>query len=83
MLEMEVWVTTETLQYEVEFSPGLESIEQIHDERVSHCLQDLALCSCMGCVFCITHYFCLKTNKKKIEWRGQKNGKTLKKYIKY
>lgn len=79
MLEMEIWVTTETLQYEVEFSPGLESVEQIHDEWVSHCLQDLALCSCMGCIFRITHYFCLKTNKKKIEWRGENNEKTVKK----
>lgn len=56
-------LTTQTLQYEVELSPSLEGVEQIHDEWVSHRLQDLPLCSCMGRVFSITHYLSLKTNE--------------------
>lgn len=52
--------TAETLQDEVELSSGLEGIEQVHDEGVSHCLQDLPLCSGVGCVFGVTDNFGLE-----------------------
>lgn len=73
---IETWVTTETLQYEVEFSSRLEGVEQVHDERVSHRLQNLTLCSSVSRVLGITHYFCLQTNKKvqKQKYNRKKSG---------
>lgn len=52
--------TAQTLQDEVEFAAGLEGIPQVHDEGVTHRLQDLSLRPCVCCVLCTAHYFCLK-----------------------
>lgn len=52
-------ITAETLQDEVEFSSSLEGVKQVHDERVSHRLQNLSLRSCVSRVLCVTHYFSL------------------------
>lgn len=35
--------TAQTLQYEVEFAARLEGVPQVHDEGVTHRLQDLPL----------------------------------------
>ena len=57
-------LTAQTFQYEIEFPPSLEGVEQIHYERVSHRLQDLALRSCMGRVFSIAHDLGLQTTEQ-------------------
>lgn len=64
-------LTTQILQDEVEFPPSLERIQQIHNERVSHRLQDLPLCSCMGCVFGVTNNLSLQTEEQeeRLDWK--------------
>lgn len=52
--------TAQTLQDEVEFATSLEGVPQVHDEGVTHSLQDLSLRPRVCCVLRAAHYFCLK-----------------------
>lgn len=52
-------VTAQTLQNEVQLPSRLEGVQQVHDERVPHRLQDLALCSGVSRVFSVAHDLCL------------------------
>lgn len=57
-------LTTQILQDEVELPPSLECIQQIHNERVPHRLQDLPLGSRMGCVFGVTNNLSLQAEEQ-------------------
>jgi len=48
-------LTAQILQDEVQLSPSLEGIDEVHNERVLHLLQNVPLCFGVSCVLCITH----------------------------
>lgn len=55
--------TAQALQYEVEFAASLEGVPQVHDEGVTHRLQDLSLRPCVCRVLRTAHYFRLKDGR--------------------
>lgn len=48
-------LTAQILQDEVQLSPGLEGIDEVHDERMLHLLQDVPLGFSVSGVLRITH----------------------------
>lgn len=47
---------TKILEDEVELATSLESIDEVHDERVFDCLQDIPLCLGMRSVLLVAYY---------------------------
>ena len=58
-----VRLTAEVLQDEVELPPGLECIDEVHDEWVLHFLQNVPLCLGVGRVLGVTHYHGLRETR--------------------
>lgn len=48
-------LTTKILQDEVQLPPRLEGIDEVHNERMLHLLQNVPLSFGVRCVLCITH----------------------------
>lgn len=62
-------LTAEVLQDKVQLSPCLEGVDEIHDERMLHFLQDVPLCLGVSCVLSVTHYHGLEGSNK--AWIGK------------
>lgn len=56
-------LTAEVLQDEVQLSPRLEGVDEIHDERMLHFLQDVPLCLGVGRVLSIAYNHSLQGPK--------------------
>ena len=57
-------LTAQILQDKVELSPRLEGIDEVHNERVLHLLQNVPLSFSVRRVLCITHNHCLVGDSK-------------------
>lgn len=72
-------LTAEVLQDKVQLSPCLEGVDEIHDERMLHFLQDVPLCLGVCRVLSVTHYHRLEASNKAwiVKHCQHYNGSTL------
>ena len=60
-------LTAKVLQDEVQLPPCLEGVDEVHDERMLHLLQNVPLGFGVCCVLCVTHNHGL--GKDRVAWR--------------
>lgn len=63
-------LTAQILQDKVELSPRLEGIDEVHNERVLHLLQNVPFSFSVRRVLCITHNHCLVGDSKVQDMRN-------------
>ncbi len=62
----EEFSSTQVLQYQVEFAPGLKCVNEVHYERMPDCFENTSFCLGVCCVLRIPYDSCLKEQERSV-----------------